>query len=203
MYDSFGCAWFDIVRCGTKICCVKLMVPGRHNVLNAIAAAACAFSYGISPEAVKEGLFGFRGAARRFEYLGETETGALVYDDYAHHPSEIKATLSAAKARGRRIVTVFQPHTYSRTAGLWDGFVNAFGDSDVTLFADIYAARETDDCGVSSKMLADAVGGIYLPSFEAIADWLKKNCTGNDLIMILGAGNIINLGAMIVDGTKK
>ena len=203
MYDSFGCAWFDIVRCGTKICCVKLMVPGRHNVLNAIAAAACAFSYGISPEAVREGLFGFRGAARRFEYLGETETGALVYDDYAHHPSEIKATLSAAKARGRRIVTVFQPHTYSRTAGLWDGFVNAFGDSDVTLFADIYAARETDDCGVSSKMLADAVGGIYLPSFEAIADWLKKNCTGNDLIMILGAGNIINLGAMIVDGTKK
>lgn len=103
MYDSFGCAWFDIVRCGTKICCVKLMVPGRHNVLNAIAAAACAFSYGISPEAVKEGLFGFRGAARRFEYLGETETGALVYDDYAHHPSEIKATLSAAKARGRRL----------------------------------------------------------------------------------------------------
>ena len=73
----------------------------------------------------------------------------------------------------------------------------------MTLFADIYAARETDDCGVSSKMLADAVGGIYLPSFEAIADWLKKNCTGNDLIMILGAGNIINIGAMIVDGTKK
>lgn len=100
-----------------------------------------------------------------------------------------------------RVVTVFQPHTYSRTAGLWDGFVSAFEDSDVTLFADIYAAREKNTYGVSSQMLADAAHGIYLPSFEAIADWLKANCRKNDLIMILGAGNIIEIGAMIADGS--
>lgn len=201
-YDQIGCAEFDIVRNGEKLCRVKLTVPGRHNVLDATAAAACAFSFGIAPDAVADGLLRFRGAKRRFEYLGRTASGALVYDDYAHHPSEIKATLAAARARGMRIVTVFQPHTYSRTAGLWDGFVHAFGDSDVTILADIYAARETDDCGVSSKMLADAVHGIYLPSFKAIADWLRTNCGKNDLIMILGAGNIVNLGAMIVDGTE-
>lgn len=198
-YDDLGCGRFDIVREGERLCRITLRVPGRHNVLDALAASACAFSYGVSPTAVSDGLLRFKGARRRFEYLGRTLSGALIYDDYAHHPSEIKATLSAAKARGMRVVTIFQPHTYSRTAGLWDGFVNAFGDSDVTLFADIYAARETDTCGVSSKMLADAVGGIYMPSFEAIAEWVGKNCGENDLIMILGAGNIVNVGTMIAD----
>lgn len=200
-YNSFGCGCFDIVRNGEILCRITLAVPGKHNVTDALAAAACAISYGVSPAAVAEGLLRFKGARRRFEYLGSTASGALIYDDYAHHPSEIRATLSAAKARGMRVVTVFQPHTYSRTAGLWDGFVSAFEDSDVTLFADIYAAREKNTYGVSSQMLADAAHGIYLPSFEAIADWLKTNCRKNDLIMILGAGNIIEIGAMIADGS--
>ena len=131
--------------------------------------------------------------------MGTAANGALVYNDYAHHPSEIRATLGAAKAFGKRIVTVFQPHTYSRTAGLWDGFVTAFADSDLTVFADIYAARETNTYGVNSEQLAGAVkGGIYLSSFEKISDYIKNNCNENDIVLILGAGDIIRVGNMIL-----
>lgn len=194
-----GCAEFYVMKNGEKLCGIKLSVPGKHNILNALAAAATAFSYGLSPEGVSKGLERFQGAARRFEYMGTAANGALVYNDYAHHPSEIRATLGAAKAFGKRIVTVFQPHTYSRTAGLWDGFVTAFADSDLTVFADIYAARETNTYGVNSEQLAGAVkGGIYLSSFEKISDYIKNNCNENDIVLILGAGDIIRVGNMIL-----
>ncbi len=195
-----GYATFDIVKSGEKLTSVKLSVPGKHNVLNALAAAATAFSYGVSPDAVSRGLEKFRGAARRFEYMGKAKNGALIYNDYAHHPSEISATLSAAKAFGKRVVTVFQPHTYSRTASLWDGFVGSFGDSDLTVFADIYAAREVNTYGVSSNVLSEAVkNGIYLSSFEEISDYIKKNCDESDIVMILGAGDIVKVGKMILE----
>ena len=195
-----GYASFDIVKSGEKLTEVKLSVPGKHNILNALAAAAAAFSCGVSPEAVSAGLKKFKGAARRFEYMGKTERGALIYNDYAHHPSEISATLSAAKAFGKRVVTVFQPHTYSRTSSLWDGFVTSFSDSDLTVFADIYAAREVNTYGVNSKQLSESVkNGIYLSSFEEISEYVKKNCGENDIVMILGAGDIIKVGKMILE----
>jgi UDP-N-acetylmuramate--alanine ligase len=127
------------------------------------------------------------------------ENGARVYNDYAHHPSEIKATLSAAKAFGKRVVCIFQPHTYSRTASLFEDFTRAFSDSDITLFADIYAARETDTLGVSSELLAKKTpASMCLSDFESIAKYVNENCTENDLVLILGAGDIVNISKLLV-----
>ena len=193
-----GCASFDLTYNGKKLGNIALMVPGAHNVYNALAAAASALTNGASFDEVKAGLYAFGGAKRRFEYKGKTEAGAEVYIDYAHHPSEIKVTLNAAKSFGKRVVTVFQPHTYSRTASLFDDFTASFFDSDITLFADIYAARETDTLGVSSELLAEKTpNGICLYTFENIAEYLKNNCDENDIVMILGAGDVIKIADMI------
>ncbi len=196
---SGGCASFDLVYHGQKLCNIELTVPGVHNVYNALAAAASALTNGADINAVKAGLYAFGGAKRRFEYKGKTENGAEVYIDYAHHPSEIKVTLNAAKAFGKRVVTVFQPHTYSRTASLFDDFTASFCDSDITLFADIYAARETDTLGVSSELLAGKTpNGVCLNTFENIAEYLKNNCGENDVVMILGAGDVIKIADLII-----
>ncbi len=194
-----GCASFELNYHGERLGHIVLTVPGVHNVYNALAAAASALTNGASFEAVKAGLYAFGGARRRFEYKGKTEKGAEVYIDYAHHPSEIKVTLNAAKTFGKRVVTVFQPHTYSRTASLFDDFTTSFCDSDITLFADIYAARETDNLGVSSELLASKTPkGICLNTFENIAEYLKNNCGENDIIMILGAGDVIKIADLII-----
>ncbi len=194
-----GCASFDLTHKGQTVCRISLSVPGEHNALDAICASATAHSLGVDPAAIAKGLSLFGGADRRFQLMGKTQRGALVYNDYAHHPSELRATLSAAKGMGKRIVSVFQPHTYSRTAGLWDDFTKCFSDSNITVFADIYAAREENIYGVSSEALAKEVqNGLYLPSFESIAEYIKSNCDENDLVLILGAGDIIKLGAMVV-----
>ena len=194
-----GCATFDLTFRGEALTRITLTVPGVHNVYNALAASASALENGADIEAVKTGLYSFGGAKRRFEYKGKTEKGADGYIDYAHHPSEIKVTLSAAKTFGKRVVAVFQPHTYSRTASLFDDFSTSFCDSDVTLFADIYAARETDTLGVSSELLASKTpNGICLNTFENIAEYLKNNCDGSDIIMILGAGDVIRIADMII-----
>lgn len=194
-----GCASFELVYHGEKLGDITLTVPGVHNVYNALAASASALTNGADMNAVTAGLFIFGGAKRRFEYKGKTERGAAVYIDYAHHPSEIKVTLNAAKTFGKRVVTVFQPHTYSRTASLFDDFTASFCDSDITLFADIYAARETDTLGVSSELLASKTpNGICLNTFENIAEYLKNNCTENDIIMVLGAGDVIKIADLII-----
>lgn len=193
-----GCASFELVCGGEKLGDIVLTVPGVHNVYNALAAASSALENGADFEAVKNGLYAFGGAKRRFEYKGKTDKGAEVYIDYAHHPSEIKVTLNAARTFGKRVVTVFQPHTYSRTASLFDDFTASFCDSDITLFADIYAARETDTLGVSSELLASKTpNGICLYTFDNIAEYLKNNCGENDIIMILGAGDVIKIADMV------
>lgn len=193
-----GCATFELVYHGDVFGEIKLSVPGVHNVYNALAASASALTNGANIDAVKAGLYAFGGAKRRFEYKGKTEKGAEVYIDYAHHPSEIKATLNAAKCFGKRVVTVFQPHTYSRTASLFDDFTTSFVDSDITLFADIYAARETDTLGVSSELLASKTpNGVCLNTFESIAEYVNNNCTENDTVMILGAGDVIKIADLI------
>ena len=184
---------FDICH-GSMKKHIKMSVCGEHIVYNALAAAACAILCGLPSGQIAKGLANFRGASRRMEYKGEIN-GAAVYDDYAHHPTEIAATLKAVKQRGfDRIICIYQPHTYSRTKGLYDDFVNVLRLSDVTVMADIYAARETDTLGVSSEQLAKDIGdALYFPSFEEIAKWVKANAKEGDIVLTVGAGNITNL----------
>ena len=197
-YGSFG-STFTLTKNGEKLVDISLNVPGEHNVLNALAAAAAAYENGCDCKAIADGLAAFRGAKRRFEFVKITEGGAKVYNDYAHHPSELRATIGAAKSMGGRVVAVFQPHTYSRTASLFDDFTRAFADADLTLFADIYAARETDTLGVSSEMLAEKTkNSLYLGDFESIAKYVKENCGENDTVLLLGAGDVIEIGKIIV-----
>lgn len=175
---------------GQRLCRVKLSVPGNHNVENSLAAFAAAHISGISPETIAKGLAEFKGVCRRFELRGELN-GAPVYDDYAHHPDEIKATLAAAKKMGcKRVVSVFQPHTYSRLHDLFDDFAASFGDSDLKIFTEVFSARENNVYGISSESLAGAVGGKFFAEFGELACYLKREVGEGDLLIFMGAGDI-------------
>ena len=188
-YDG-GFASFDIYAFGTLLCRASLSVIGSFNVSNALAAAASAHLSGVSAKAIARGLSEFRGVARRFEYLGELN-GARVFTDYAHHPDELKATLAAAKAAaGGRLVTLFQPHTFSRLHDLFDDFAASFGDSSLPLFTDVFSAREVNTSGVHAGLLADAAGGVYLPTLEDSARYLEANVRPGDTVLLIGAGNV-------------
>ena len=188
-YDG-GFASFDIYAFGTLLCRASLSVIGSFNVSNALAAAASAHLSGVSAKAIARGLSEFRGVARRFEYLGELN-GARVFTDYAHHPDELKATLAAAKAAaGGRQVTLFQPHTFSRLHDLFDDFAASFGDSSLPLFTDVFSAREVNTSGVHAGLLADAAGGVYLPTLEESARYLEANVRPGDTVLLIGAGNV-------------
>lgn len=185
---------FDICH-GSMKKHIKMSVGGEHIVYNALAAAACAILAGVPSQYIAEGLGNFKGASRRMEFKGKVN-GADVYDDYAHHPTEIAATLNAVKQRGYdRVICIYQPHTYSRTKGLYEGFIESLRLSNITVMADIYAARETDTLGVSSEQLAKDIGGgaLYFDSFEKIANWIKSNAREGDIVLTMGAGNITNL----------
>ncbi len=183
---------FDIVMCGEMICRAELGVTGYHNIYNGLAAAAACVLCGAAGEDIAKGLGDFRGACRRMEYKGSIG-GVDVYDDYAHHPTEIAATLGGARRMtGRKLWCVYQPHTYSRTAALFDDFAAAFGDCDEVIFADIYAARETNTYGVSSELLAKKVGdrARYAKSFEAAAEIIKREAERGDVAIVMGAGDV-------------
>ena len=194
-----GLPTFDIIYRGEVFTRVGLRVPGEHNVKNALAAAAAAISLAASPKAVSEGLNAFRGAGRRFEHKG-TYNGAEVFDDYAHHPGELQALLSAARTLGyERIICAFQPHTYTRTKALFDDFVKVLRQPDITLLAEIYPARETDNLGISSQNLADQIpGSIYCPTLEDVTVRLKELAQPGDLILTVGAGNIYTAGEALL-----
>ena len=194
-----GLPTFDIIYRGEVFTRVGLRVPGEHNVKNALAAAAAAISLAVSPKAVSEGLNAFRGAGRRFEHKG-TYNGAEVFDDYAHHPGELQALLSAARTLGyERIICAFQPHTYTRTKALFDNFVKVLRQPDITLLAEIYPARETDNLGISSQNLADQIpGSIYCPTLEDVTVRLKELAQPGDLILTVGAGNIYTAGEALL-----
>ena len=194
-----GLPTFDIIYRGEVFTRVGLRVPGEHNVKNALAAAAAAISLAVSPKAVSEGLNAFRGAGRRFEHKG-TYNGAEVFDDYAHHPGELQALLSAARTLGyERIICAFQPHTYTRTKALFDDFVKVLRQPDITLLAEIYPARETDNLGISSQNLADQIpGSIYCPTLEDVTVRLKELAQPGDLILTVGAGNIYTAGEALL-----
>ena len=186
---------FDILEGGKTAAHIKLAVPGTHNVYNAVAAYAAARLIGISPEKAANGLNAFHGVKRRFELCEGIDSQAAFYADYAHHPDELKATLAAARSVTRgKVIAVFQPHTYSRLKSFFDDFTEALKTADTVIITDVYAARETNDCGVSGKLLADSINGaMYIPSFDTVADTLLKTASAGDTVMILGAGDIIRL----------
>lgn len=186
---------FDIFREGKLLCHADLGVTGLHNVYNALGAAAGTFLCGASGEDIAKGLAAFRGALRRTEYKGQFH-GAEVYDDYGHHPTEVKTTLEGIRAMGcERLVCVFQPHTYSRTAGLFEAFSRAFDAADETIVADIYAAREQDTGVVSAEKLAAAIGerGKYVGDTDAILSYLGATLGAGDCLVIMGAGDIYKI----------
>ena len=186
---------FDIMYRGRLFTDVTIHVPGVHNVKNALAATASAICLGIRPYAVKYGLAGFNGAGRRFEYKGKYN-GADVYDDYAHHPGELKALLDTLEELNyKRIIIVFQPHTYSRTAALFDDFVEQLKRPDVLLLAEIFAAREKNTIGISSARLAEKIpNATFYPEFDTLENTLRAIARPGDVIFTVGAGDVYKIG---------
>ena len=190
---------FDIMYRGKLFTDVTLNVPGVHNVKNALAATAACICVGIKPTAVKYGLAGFNGAGRRFEFKGKFN-GADVYDDYAHHPGELKALIDMVfELNYKRVVVAFQPHTYSRTAALFDEFVQQLSRPDVLVLAEIFAAREKNDIGISSNDLAKRIdNAIFCPTFDDLEAALRKIAQPGDIILTVGAGNVYTVGEKLV-----
>lgn len=186
---------FDVYYKDRLFTDVILHVPGMHNVKNALAATAASICLGIRPNAVKYGLAGFNGAGRRFEFKGKFN-GADVYDDYAHHPGELKALLDALETLDyRRKIVVFQPHTYSRTSALFDDFVEQLKRPDVVLLAEIYAARETNTIGISSANLAEQIPNAnFYPDFDSLEKTLRAIARPGDVIFTVGAGDVYKIG---------
>ena len=186
-----GLPRFDIVSHGAFLCHVELSVPGRHNILNALAAAAAAQFMGIRPETIAAGLSQFGGAERRFEYRGDCN-GAKVYDDYAHHPGELHTLLSTAEQLGyERIICAFQPHTYTRTIAFFDDFVRELSRPTRTVLMEIYPAREENLTGLSSKDLAEKIpGAVYCATLEETEQTLRSIARPGDLVLTVGAGEL-------------
>lgn len=196
-----GLARFDVVRDGAFFTHIELSVPGMHNVKNAVAAAAAAMVLKVPAAAVSQGLAAFRLPGRRFEHKGAYH-GAEVYDDYAHHPGELKALLDMARTLDyKRVICAFQPHTYTRTYELFDDFAAVLKQPDVTLLAEIYAAREENTIGISSRDLAAQIpGSIYCADLQQVTEKLRELARPGDLILTVGAGDIYLAGEALVQG---
>lgn len=203
VFNEKGFASFRAVCKGKEDRTVSLSVPGEHNVYNALAALAVADFIGIDTNDSLKGLCDFGGTDRRFQIKGEIG-GVTIVDDYAHHPTEIQATLNAAQRFAhKKLWLVFQPHTYSRTKAFFDDFAKALSMADAVVLADIYAARETDNLGVSSKLLCDAIKNLgtesyYFPTFDDIENFLLQNCSHGDLLITMGAGDIVKVGESLL-----
>lgn len=178
---------------------LTLSVPGLHNVKNALAALSAAYVCGLDINRAAAALSRFRGMKRRFEYIGNCG-GAQVYDDYAHHPTEIKSALKAARGMGfDKVICAFQPHTYSRTAALYDEFLTAFSDADKVIFAEIFAAREKNDLGISSKSLAEGIpNAVYIPDFSDIERYMRSLAEPGTLLLTMGAGELDTVARRLV-----
>ena len=198
-------ATFEVNARGLVLGPFHLRVPGRHNVLNAAAAVAIGVQLGLTPESIAGGLDNFRGVDRRFQNKGEAR-GVAVVDDYGHHPTEVRATLQAARECGYgRVLVLFQPHRYTRTRDLMDEFANAFGDADALQVLDIYAASEQPIDGITGEALAqrirEAGGGrvAYAPSMGDAVSRMVADAREGDVILTLGAGNIAQAGQMLLE----
>ena len=202
-FDRNGFPSFDVYRNNTFFKTFKLSVPGKHNVYNALACIATCYEYGIDKETIKSALLKYTGAHRRFEFVGEIN-GATIYDDYGHHPSEIKAVYDAMMQKEfNRSWVVFQPHTYSRTKNLLNEFAQALSGFNNIIITDIYAARESDTLGISSRDLVEQINrvqkhAIYIKDFNDIAKYIKDRVMPNDIVLTIGAGTVTNIGPMIL-----
>lgn len=202
-YDELGRVSFDFLKKGDFAERISLSVNGDHNVSNSLSALAAADILSIPAGVSGRGLNEFGGTKRRFEYKGEVN-GIAVIDDYAHHPTEIKAALKAAESYPHREMwCVFQPHTYSRTKALFHDFTDALLLADHIVLADIYAARETDTLGVTSEALAEELrekgaDAYYLPTFEEIEKFCLENCQKGDMLITMGAGDVVNIGEALL-----
>ncbi len=191
---------FDLICKGKKIADIELNVPGKHNIYNALAAIVASICLGVDINDVKKSIKEFKGVHRRFEYVGKIN-GMTIIDDFAHTPTEIEATITTALKLGYdRVVTIFQPHTFSRTIALFDDFIKILSLPDKVIIAPIYASREIDKGEISSKKLADRIdGAIYLENFKDIVDFVLENSRPNDLILTIGAGDVYKCGKMIMN----
>lgn len=204
VYNPAGCATFTVIYKGKALGPITLNVPGVHNVYNALAALATALHCGVDFSAAQDSLRTFEGARRRFEHRGLFK-GATVVDDYAHHPTEIRATLAAAaQTEHKKVWCIFQPHTYTRTAELMHEFASCFTGADQVIITRIYAARETNTLGIHGTDLVDRIvsqgdAAIYLDTFQEIFDYLTAHVAEGDLILTVGAGNIDDVALMLTE----
>lgn len=203
-FDKNGFSKFDVYKNGEFFHTFSLSVAGMHNILNALACIATCDYYNINKEVIASSLKSFTGAERRLEYKGTLENDVSIFDDYAHHPTEIKATANAVKNKTyNESWVVFQPHTYSRTKLLLDDFVNAISNFDNIIILDIYAAREQNTFNISSKDLVNKINehskkALYMPDFDEVVSYLKNNTQKDDIIITLGAGTVTNIGPMLL-----
>lgn len=199
VFDERACAVFTLCGPDGGKTPVQLSVPGIHNVSNALCAFAAARRFGLNPDVIARGLHRFGGADRRFQFKGEFD-GIPVYDDYAHHPTEIATTLKVGSAITKeRLFIVFQPHTYSRTKALFRDFVDVLSQADCVILADIYAAREPDRHEVSSADLAREIpGAVNLHHFQDIADYLRQETKPGDTVITVGAGDVFRVGELLL-----
>lgn len=195
---------FTVCHRGEALCEISLTVPGRHNILNALAAFAAAHIMGVSPESAAQSLHDFKGVHRRFEVLGHFN-GITVADDFAHHPTELTATLSAAMHMGfREVWALFQPHTFSRTAMFLDDFARALSLPDHAVISEILPVRETNTYHIYATDLVEKIpGAVYRKTFEEMMDYVTANAKPGDLILTLGGGNIYQCAHLIVEHYQK
>jgi UDP-N-acetylmuramate--alanine ligase len=197
---------FEVWRRDHRISRVELAVPGLHNILNSLACFAALSELGISPGIISSSLKSFSGAARRFQWKGERR-GVSVVDDYAHHPTEVKATLRAARTgEWKRIVAVFQPHLYSRTLYLQNELAEALTEADIAVVTDIYGAREDPQPGVTGKLVVNGMlrrnprsPVVYLPRLGSVVEYLEAVAQPGDLVLTLGAGDIHRVGERFLE----
>ena len=203
-YDKNGFPSFDVYRNNVFYKTMKLSVPGKHNILNALSCIALCDEFGLDKSDIKQGLQKYTGASRRFEYLGEFNN-AKVYDDYGHHPNEITAVAEALKKKKyNHSWVVFQPHTYSRTYALLDDFAKCLTNFDNIIVTDIYAARETNTYGISSKDIVEKIDALgrkayYIADFDNIVEFLNRNVKPDDIVITQGAGTITKVGHKLVE----
>lgn len=202
-YDNYGHGHYDLLENGTFLEHIELSVIGSHNVSNSLPAIALARSLNIPMNVIKKALKSFTGTERRFQYKGEIG-GVTIIDDYAHHPTEVVATLTAAKNYPHKTTwCVFQPHTYTRTKAFLKEFAKALSLADKVVLADIYAARETNPGDISSRDLLEELIKIgkdayYIPSFDEIENFLLQNCNNGDLLITMGAGDVVTIGEALL-----
>jgi len=198
---------FDLFKKGEFQIRIKLNVPGEHNILNAMAAYATCDYFGIDKEVIAKTLYEFKGTHRRFDVRGTSNKGFKIVDDYAHHPTEIKATLSAIKnIKHKKLWCIFQPHTFTRTMALLEDFADAFDGTDKLIIPDIYAAREKNIYNITSETLVNKIKEKhpkkdveYVNDFEVIANMIYNEASDGDLVLTMGAGDVYKIGERILE----